>query len=203
MEKKFVLALILLSVNYFGKAQSTQTQNKSKAVTSNMQLGLKAGVNISNIQIKNNEDAYDPRTGFHVGALAHIHISDHFAVQPEVMYSTQGAEAGILKLKQEYINVPVLLQLMANNGFRLETGPQACFLISAKNKNGDLEFDVKDQLKTVTFAWSFGASYLSKTGLGLDARYNLGISNINDDNASSPESKNHVWQVGVFYQFMQ
>lgn len=197
MKTIFFLLFACLLINSSTNAQST-TQKKATTASS-VQLGIKAGVNISNIQREN--DAYDSKTGFHVGGLAHIHLSYHFAVQPEITYSTQGAEAGVVKLNQNYINVPVLLQFMTNNGFRLQTGPQACFLVSAKTKNGNFEEDVMDELNNVTFAWSFGTSYITKSGLGLDVRYNLGLSNINDDSSPSPVSKNRVWQIGAFYQF--
>lgn len=187
MKKIIFIGAVCLLLTYFAKTQ-----------TPHAQFGLKAGVNIANLHTED-EDAYDSRTGFYVGGLAHIHFTKHFAVQPEVMYSTQGAEAGSLKRKQDYINVPVLAQYMTSNGFRLQTGPQVGFLTSAKNKNGDVEVDVKDQLNTVDFAWAFGASYLTKTGLGLDARYNLGISNINDN--GNTKATNRVWQIGAFYQF--
>ena len=186
MKKIIFMGTVCLLLNYVVKAK-----------TAHAQFGLKAGVNIADIHVDNGE--YDSRTGFYAGGLAHIHITRHFAIQPEVMYSSQGAELGSAKYKDNYINVPVLAQYMTNNGFRLQTGPQVGFLTSAKNKTGNIELDVKDQMNTVDFAWSFGASYLSKTGLGLDARYNLGLSNVNDN--ESVEAKNRVFQVGAFYQF--
>lgn len=187
-------------VSYFGKAQTTTTKKVNS--TNQVQLGIKAGVNIANIHTEDDAVELDSRTGFHVGGLAHIHLTTHFATQPEIMFSTQGAESGNTKFKEDYINIPVLLQFMTNNGFRIQTGPQVGFLISAKAKTNNVEVDMKDLLNTVDFAWSFGTSYLSKTGLGLDARYNLGISNRTKNN-NSPETRNHVWQIGAFYQFMQ
>ena len=198
MKKSILMAAVCLLMSYFVTAQNT----KAKTQTAHTQFGIKAGVNIANIHVEgeNDNDEYDSRTGFHIGGLAHIHLSDHFAVQPEIVYSTEGAEATGVKLKRDYINVPVLVQYMINDGFRLQTGPQVGFLVSAKNEIGDTEVDVKDNVNTVGFAWLFGASYLTKIGVGFDARYNLGITNINENN-SIPESRNRVWQIGAFYQF--
>lgn len=189
MKKIFFVGMMFLLMQVITRAQNPDVH-----------LGLKAGVNIASIHVENGND-WDSRTGFYAGGLAHIHLTKHFAVQPEVMYSGQGGELGSLKTKEGYINVPVLAQYMVNNGFRLQTGPQVGFLVCAKNKSGDVEVNVKDQLNTVDFAWSFGASYISKTGLGVDARYNLGLSNINDDEEIDNKAKNRVFQVGVFYQF--
>jgi hypothetical protein len=164
-------------------------------------FGIKAGLNSSSVKISDGED-YESKIGFHVGGLAHIHVCRHFAVQPEIFYSTQGGkdDGNNEKFKLNYINIPVLAQYMFDEGFRLQTGPQLGFLILAKTKIGDLEIDRKDDLSSVDFSWAFGASYLSPQGIGIDARYNLGISNISEDNDF--EARNRVFQVGLFYQFM-
>jgi hypothetical protein len=167
----------------------------------NTHFGVKAGLNSSSIKISDGED-YDSKLGFHIGGLAHIHISKHFAVQPELMFSTQGGQddGDDFKLKLNYINLPVLAQYMFDGGFRLQTGPQIGFLTGAETKEGDVEIDVDDQIQSIDFSWVFGGSYLFPNGFGVDARYNLGISNISD--ISGFEAKNRVFQFGVFYQFM-
>ena len=165
-------------------------------------FGLKAGVNLSSVEIDNGDD-YNSKAGLHIGGLAHIHISQHFALQPELIYSMQGGkdeDDDDVKLKLNYINIPLLAQYMTLDGFRLQTGPQLGFLTSAKSKVGDVERSVKDDLSSVDFSWTFGAGYLFPSGFGVDARYNHGISNISDD--ESFEAKNRVFQFGLFYQFM-
>lgn len=137
-------------------------------------------------------------TGFHAGGLAHIHLNRHFALQPELVYSSQGAEYGSSsKTKLNYINVPVLGQYMFGNGLRLQTGPQVGFLTTAKSKDASEETSIQNSLKDADFSWSFGAGYLSKQGLGIDVRYNLGITDISKNTV---DMKNRVWQVGLFYQ---
>jgi len=170
----------------------------SLARAQNASFGIKAGYNSSSVQISDGAD-YDSKSGLHIGGLAHIHVSTHFAVQPEVVYSCQGGESGNAKLKLGYINVPVLAQYMVNDGFRLQTGPQFGFLVSAKQKVGDIEIDIDDTFNSVDISWAIGAGYLFSSGVGIDARYNIGLSNISDD--SDFEAKNRVFQAGLFYQF--
>lgn len=159
--------------------------------------GVKGGINFSNL--KNGGNAADSRTGFNLGALAHIHVDPHFAIQPELMYSSQGAKyANGTSSKIDYINVPVLGQFMFGDGFRLQTGPQLGFLTSAESTNGAHSNDFKSSLKKTDVSWSFGAGYLTHAGLGLDARYNLGLTDISKANS---DLKNSVWQIGLFYQF--
>lgn len=164
--------------------------------------GIKGGINVANIDIQNGSDP-NARVGIHLGGLAHIHLSEHFALQPELMYSNQGAERSTnnaeFKTKLHYINIPVLLQFMTGSGFRLQTGPQLGVLMGAKYKVNDVETDIDDNYETPDFSWSFGGSYVTRKGLGFDARYNHGISNIND--APGNKYTNRVFQFGVFYQF--
>ncbi|MBL0134291.1 MAG: PorT family protein [Chitinophagaceae bacterium] len=102
----------------------------------NLNVGIKGGLNLYNIY-NDNGAKYDNLTGFHVGLLGHIHLTRHLALQPEVVYSAQGAKYDFLgetvNVKLGYINVPLLLQYMFDNGFRMAVGPQIGFLLNAKD----------------------------------------------------------------------
>jgi len=165
-------------------------------------IGLKGGLNVSNLS---NSSGYDmgSKLGFNGGLLAHIHLGPSLALQPEAVYSSQGAKYTVTgtehTLSLNYINLPVQVQYMFNNGFRLQTGPQVGFLAGVKDKVNDDEtgFFTSQDFKTVDFSWSAGLGYLSTSGLGVDARYNFGISDIN--NVGSNELRNNVFQLGLFY----
>ncbi len=168
-------------------------------------FGIKGGLNASNLNITNNQgNNLDTKIGFNAGLLAHIHAGKSFAIQPEVYYSSEGAQFKGTSPKTTYqlgyINVPVLGQYMFGNGFRVEAGPQVGFLINAKTKMGSLSTDVKKNYKTTSFSIPVGVGYLTSYGLGFDARYNFGISNINEDK-SLDAARSNVFQFGLFYQF--
>jgi hypothetical protein len=173
------------------------------SASAQVQFGIKGGVNVTDIKDDLAPGATDSRVAFHVGALAHIHLSKMFAIQPEASFSSEGAEyrlAGFDGItKTNYINVPVLLQFQTS-GFRLQTGPQLGILVSsefeADNSTAQNEIDITNN---VNFSWSFGAGFLTKSGLGIDARYNLGLSNMYE--SGTAEAKSRVWQFGLFYQF--
>ena len=185
MKKIFLILTATLISSAYLMAQHTQ-------------FGIKAGLNSAHVERDGAID-YDSKLGFHIGGLAHIHVTSHFAVQPEIVFSTQGGESGDEKLQLNYINVPVLAQYMTS-GLRLQTGPQFGFMVSAERKFSQGELDADDLYSSFDFSWSFGAGYLLPSGLGIDARYNLGLSNISDNNVY--EARNRVIQVGLFYQFM-
>ena len=166
-------------------------------------LGLKAGLNVSHLQGGDNA-LNGSKLGLNAGLLAHLHINNTFAIQPEVMYSSQGAKYTNVdgvehELSLNYINIPLNLQYMFQNGFRLQTGPQVGFLVGVKDKeNGTAtNFFSSDDFKSIDFSWTAGVGYKSASGLGVDARYNFGISNIND--FGNIERHNSVFQVGLFY----
>ena len=185
-----LLITLLVSVTYLLRAQV------------HADFGIKGGLNLANLKIENTSSP-DSKVAINAGLLAHIHLEPHWAVQPELMYSNQGAKEDIngteVKVKLHYINVPILLQYMTGSGFRIETGPQMGILASAKTKVGDSESDADHLYNTFDLAWAIGASYVFSSGLGIDGRYNIGLANINAEGGNSV--KNRVWQFGLFYQF--
>lgn len=168
-------------------------------------IGIKAGLNLYNIK-NSNDSKYDMKPGLHAGLLGHIHVNKNFAIQPELLFSAQGAKyktSGVdTKLNLNYLNVPIMLQYMFDNGFRLEAGPQLGLLLTAKADDGTTKTDIKSDLKPVDLGLGFGIGYIHvPSGFGVDARYNLGLSNINDNDNNGVKSFNRGFQVGVFYLF--
>jgi hypothetical protein len=142
------------------------------------------------------------KIGFNAGALAKISLSESFSIQPELVYSIQGTtlEEGDLDIKMNlsYLNLPILAQYNFS-GFAIETGPQLGFLMSAKLKADGESMDIKDGLKGIDFAWAVGAGFqMPGSGLGINARYNIGLGKINDSEGDE-KIKNSVIQVGLFY----
>lgn len=193
-------------------------------------FGAKAGVNIASLKSDNDGlKDLDSKTSFHVGVMAELKLSDKFAVQPELLFSSQGAkeeqsvEALGIKTSTEanydfnYLNLPVMAKYYVTDGLSLEAGPQVGFLMSAKakskikvsgnganNESEDTE-DLKDTSKSIDFGLNFGAGYKLENGLSIGARYNLGLSNIADTSKNNVNNdtkiKNGVIQVSVGYFF--
>ncbi len=164
-------------------------------------FGVKGGINISQLNFSDNISS-DSKVGLHFGILAHIHTSSKtWAIQPELFYSMEGAKdvdnSGVT-YNLNYLNLPVLLQYMFENGFRLEGGPQMGFLLKANTKGGGVTVDDKGY-KSTAFSIPLGVGYLTHTGWGFDARYVFGLSNINDLNGGQTIQSN-VFQLGIFYQ---
>ena len=117
------------------------------AQRNNVEWGIKGGVNAANFKIDPSFNS-DSRISLHLGGLAHIHVSEHFAVQPELMISGQGADYGNDREdKFTYLNLPVLAQVMFGEEFRLQTGPQVGLLLNAKSENGNEESEIDNNFK--------------------------------------------------------
>jgi hypothetical protein len=182
----------------------------SCSTTQKARIGVKAGANFSTIN-GDETDNLKTLTAFHVGAVAEVPVSDNFSVQPELLYSSQGAkyeesEGYDGKFKFDYINVPIMAKFNVSNGLSLEAGPQVGFLMSAKDEyssTGDSgSDDIKDDIKGLDFGLNIGAGLKLDSGINFGARYSLGLSNVNDfEGAGDFKNQNGVIQLYVGYFF--
>lgn len=174
--------------------------------------GVKAGVNFANLDVSGDVEGADPSTltAFQAGIFANAELAENFSVQPELLYSAQGAtfdEEGDApdKSKFSYLSLPVMARYQFWEGFRLEVGPQLGLLLSAKTvseEGGDeVENDIKDQTKSIDFGLAGGASYQLPIGVGIFARYYTGLTDISDAAVSDVSIKNNVASVGLTYTF--
>ncbi len=167
--------------------------------------GVKLGLNISNVS-GDDFDHPDKKSlmGLAIGGLLNYKINDQFSVQPELFYSQEGTrwkDSDYTERERlNYLNLPILAQYDHPSGFFAHTGPQAGFLLSAKQTDiGDGEsesFDIKDDYKGFVFSWALGAGYRHTSGLGVAARYNLSLSNIID---YTDKATGKVFSIGAFY----
>jgi hypothetical protein len=169
------------------------------------QWGVKAGVNLSDVN--GNEDA-KMLAGFYGGFLYNARISEMFSFQPELVYSAQGAKISSTSenLRLSYLNLTPLFRYNTKSGFFAGTGPQIGFLLSAKDKAGGSSADVKEFFKDTDFSWAFALGYEIKSGFGFYGRYNLGISDIDNDSGIGTGTnglRNSVLQFGFRYMLQK
>ena len=184
--KKIILAALLFV------AASTTTQAQL------VKFGVKAGVNFAN-QTGDATDApgidKEGITSYHAGLVAEIKLLDRFAIQPELLYSTQGAsykEAG-QEFKNElgYLTIPVMAKFYLTDSFSLEVGPQASFLLSEKDN-----FDIYDN-ETFEFGVNAGLGFKLTENFFIQGRYGLGLTDVSKD----ADVKNTTVQLSVGFLF--
>ncbi|MCF1192823.1 PorT family protein [Mangrovimonas sp. AS39] len=170
-------------------------------------FGVKAGANFANLY--GDLDDASMKIGFHVGGVAEIMINDKFGVQPEILFSDQGAKEDFegvdISYNLSYINVPIMAKYYATENLSLEAGPQIGFLVDSKVKakyEGDSATTDLEDISTLDFGFNFGLGYKLNNGLNFGARYNLGLSNVYDGEGSDDEKINNgVIQVSVGFMF--
>ena len=162
--------------------------------------GLKAGVNFANQKWSGGgfSASADARTGFHAGGYLNIGFSENFAVQPELIYNAVGAKFGDVKWNTDYLSIPVMLKYSPAPIFNIHAGPQFGLLLSAKQD----DVDVKDGMKGMDLGLGFGAGVDLPMGLGITARYVMGLSNISEeaDDIEDVSVKNTAFQISVSYK---
>jgi hypothetical protein len=182
--RKIVVAFLAFSFTLTVHAQTT--------------FGLKMGANIANLKISTGglNVVLDSKTGFHGGGFFTIPAAKNFTIQPEFVYSMEGAQfkQTSSKINLHCINLPILFQYNSG-GFIVEAGPQLGFLLSAQEDGQD----VTNGYENINIALGFGAAYRLKEGVGISARYNLGLTSVAKDQSQEVAMKSNVLQLGVTF----
>lgn len=153
-------------------------------------FGVKAGFNFANFS-GNDADDFNVLTSFHAGLVAEMHLMDALSVQPEFLYSVQGAKTKDENYKLNYLNLPVMLKLYFTDSFNVHAGPQIGLLIS--------ESDSFTTFESTTYDLGFagGIEFFFADNFSAQARYNAGTTKVSD----KYELKNSVLQLSLCYMF--
>lgn len=155
-----------------------------------LRFGIKAGVNFADLE---GATFTKMKTGYHFGGLVEIKLMENLSIQPELLYSLQGADSdvdGLDDIDYNYITVPIMAKFyIITDRLSLEAGPQFAFLI---NDNVDLE-----DPNTFDFAIDGGASLYITKGFFTQARYVLGLT----DTSKNASITNRVVQLSLGYRF--
>jgi hypothetical protein len=125
---------------------------------------------------------------------------------------------GESKAKSSYLSLPLLAEYKASDAFAAQLGPVISFLMgSSSDFEGETTSTFGGMSTTETFSESssstdglnsielglgVGATYTLESGLHFGARYNLGISSINEEN-DALKAKWGVAQISVGYAFLK
>jgi hypothetical protein len=194
-------------------------------------LGIKGGLNYTSVQtdLSAVTDAEaSGKAGYHAGIFAGVKFSK-IALVPEVQFSVQNVEVDLpqtidaanntvdalrTEFNSTYINVPVMVRFHPINMLFIAAGPQFGFATAQEFKAAGLS--VQDQaslestLKSSDLSLALGAGVNLPFGLMVEARYNLGLSGMLENQAaaqgfqlsSEDDLRNSVFQLSVGYKFL-
>lgn len=187
--------------------------------------GFKGGITLANIKsVPETFEGYkwENKMGLAGGIFLEIGLPGPFSIQPEVLYVQKGAKisfaegefSGTLSANVDYIEIPLLLKYSFGSGGltvpSIYAGPyygfntKAEFVMKVAGLPEEKE-DIKDDIRDNEFGVAFGLGLTQKLGLlklTLDARYDLGISNIIEETVETPSSiKTRTWlfMVGISF----
>ncbi|MFH6997154.1 porin family protein [Flavobacterium sp. FlaQc-57] len=199
MQSNFLCALTLFLTASFGMLHA-QDNNV------NTEFGVKGGFNMSNLY---SNDANDDNVlyGFNAGVYATLPISDFIAIQPEILFTTKGAEldynnafaTGNAKFRLNYIEVPLLVRVNITKNFNVHAGGYASYLVSSKvTGDGDISFDQEintDDLNKFDAGLSAGVG-VDFNPISIGLRYNYGLTTVGKERTVAgttytfPDAKN-------------
>lgn len=171
------------------------------------------------------------KLGFNVGAWAEYMVMPMLGVQVELNYSAQGVNTKIetsseflgngatsttdTKWSAGYVNIPILAKAHFAN-IAVYAGPQLGFATGFNTKstvktNDSTTINDPEAVEDYSgfdLSLALGAQYKLTANIGVDARYNIGLTNVfptlkNDNGDVTREGfgKQGVLQIGVFYEF--
>lgn len=179
------------------------TSLAARAQSPTVQVGPKAGLTLAVLSGQINRSA-EFKTGLAIGGFLRWRPSERIALQPELVFSQQGANNTVnyggmtaeSKVSLNYLNIPVLLKIYLGNVVNLQVGPQLGLLFSARRVGQDGYFsgsggsgfttedtDVKADYKN-DFALCAGLGVDLPSGLVASARVNYGLTDIDNNEVS-------------------
>ncbi len=190
MKKITVIILLFLAASVGSFAQS------------GFSAGIKGGPNFSTIEGGNANQIYSQRTGFHAGVFANIRLQ-RFGLQPEVVFSSQGAQIDLAQTEEKfnYVNVPILVKFYLTDFLNIQAGPQYGFMTSAIAESSGGNVNVESLYKDSDLSLALGVGIELPFGLNIEGRYNIGISDINDSPDTTTALNNQVYQVAIGFRF--
>jgi hypothetical protein len=202
------------------KVLTTALLSLALAPAAQAQIGIKAGVNVSELTGRDGESA-SYKTFYHVGIFYQAHLVGPLSIQPEVQYSVAG---GNLKsaftdydTQLHYFTVPVLAKLTLGPVF-IEAGPQFGVLVSADQEGrlqvglapdgmpayGDVSRPATSSFKRPDFSVVGGLGFRLVGGLSVGGRMVAGINDINDlknlGGINDTRLQNRVFQAYAAFQ---
>jgi hypothetical protein len=184
MIKKLWIAIIAIGIAGTVNAQEVK-------------LGVKLGMNVSSIN-GGNANNIDSKTGFVYGVTAEVLLTEKFSIQPEVLYSQQGAQSrNNYTYDLNYVTLPIMAKYYIANRFSIEAGPQFSFLLKDELIPANGSQTANTNAENFDLTANIGLGYQLNNKIFFQTRYNLGLISIDEN----PDIKNGVFQMTIGYQF--
>ena len=151
------------------------------------------------------------RAGLAAGVFETLPLLSWIDLQAEALYTTRGSKVtvGSVTTTEEidYLDVPVLGRVKKRFGrwtLYAAAGPSTAFKLRARTRTSfsgsTQEIDIGSQVETIDFGASMGGG-VEHGRLVFDARYTLGISDIDKDKTDATTTRNRTVAITAGYRF--
>jgi hypothetical protein len=186
-----------------------------------IKFGVKGGLNFAKVLDKTNNrtysDDYKSKIGFHLGATAEYSISEKFAIESGLLFSTKGfkMENSVpASISLNYLEVPInaIYKIeLSSAKILIIAGPYLGYALSGKIKAsepilGDNE-DSKEQkleigtdIKALDFGLNVGTGVEIKD-ITASLQYGYGLANLSFHSEIETKFKNRVLGISIGYKF--
>jgi hypothetical protein len=191
MKRTYCLMMVLLPLLVLGQKDSTQKTQQPKRTHNVIGIGIKAGLNFSNVtnasSIGNSSE-----TGYQVGLFLDPESHSIMSSRTELVYSRQGYDwasgqtTGSVML--DYLTLAQLAAINITHFVQIQIGAQFSYLLSAKadSSHPSTGNATADQILGYynRFDYGFGAGIEVRPILGLlvGARYNISLNSLYKQN---------------------
>jgi opacity protein-like surface antigen len=188
---KKTLLLTLLVALFISFSSSAQTK-----------FGLRAGINLSKENAKALGISFnsDSKVGLTVGGFAEINLTDGFALQPEFNFSQMGGKLDGVSETLNFLTIPAFAKFKFGS-FSAFAGPQLGILLSANYKDSGITESSTADYKTTDFSAIGGMEYVFGENFLINARYQIGLSNVIKEPILGESQKNNGFTFSIGYRF--
>lgn len=211
MKKLFIILVACTVLHVSGHAQGVR-------------IGIAAGVAISNLDFKMNNESQTAKTktGFMAGIVADLPLGSNFSFQPGLNYVQKGTKdeetidgqtfTGKISVNNLELPLNFLYHAHTSAGnFFIGAGPSISYALSGKasltdgtnSESSDLKFgnSSDDNMKRYDFGANFTTGFTFKRGLLLAANYNAGLSNLTPLATDGNKISSHYFGFKLGYMF--
>ena len=207
MKKLTLITFLSLSMASIGIAQDNETDNREK-----FQVGLKAGLNYSNVYDESGDEFHaDAKFGFAGGAIMAVPFGKYLGIQPEILISQKGFRATGRMLGDTYtftrtttyLDIPLQFAFKPSEFITLVAGPQFSYLLSKRdvwssttNSYAQEQEFKNDNIRKNIFGF-VGGMDINLRHIILGGRVGWDIQNNNADGTSTTPRYKNVWFQGT------
>lgn len=181
-------------------------------VQAQVKLGVKGGLNITNMSLNSDIVSSSNRTGFFIGPTLKFTLPVvGLGIDAAALYDQREAKSNDKTIKTQNINVPINLRYIIGLGsivgIYFAAGPQFGFNVGNKNIENNVNTTTTWNFKDSNFSINLGTGVMLLKHLEIGANYNIVCGKTGDvtvtkaTNSVTGKNRSNAWQISAAYYF--